>query len=467
MTSLNQQVDPLLKIHSETEAIRLASETPMADRVVTDIFAYTQKLTQQVVLREGPGRGSWRDKIDRIVISRIFGYPLMLLLLGGVFWLTITGANIPSEMIASALFAFQDVLTAWFQWLNAPAWLHGVLVLGMYRTLAWVVAVMLPPMAIFFPLFTLLEDVGYLPRVAFNLDNMFKKAKACGKQCLTMCMGFGCNAAGVVSARIIDSPRERLIAILTNNFVPCNGRFPTLIAIASIFATSTIALPQSLQATGMIMLLILFGVMATFTVSWLLSRTILKGEASSLVLELPAYRRPKFGAVIYRSFIDRTIFVLRRAVIVAAPAGAVTWILANVYIGDVNVVAYAAGLLDPAAKAIGLDGFILMAFILGIPANEIVVPVLLMSYLATGQLTEFSSLLELKNILIANGWTWLTAFNTMLFALLHWPCATTLLSMFKETGSKKWTLAGFLIPTVIAFSVCFLVAQSAYLLGLA
>lgn len=467
MTSLNQQVDPLLKIHSETEAIRLASETPMADRVVTDIFAYTQKLTQQVVLREGPGRGSWRDKIDRIVISRIFGYPLMLLLLGGVFWLTITGANIPSEMIASALFAFQDVLTAWFQWLNAPAWLHGVLVLGMYRTLAWVVAVMLPPMAIFFPLFTLLEDVGYLPRVAFNLDNMFKKARACGKQCLTMCMGFGCNAAGVVSARIIDSPRERLIAILTNNFVPCNGRFPTLIAIASIFATSTIALPQSLQATGMIMLLILFGVTVTFTVSWLLSRTILKGEASSLVLELPAYRRPKLGAVIYRSFIDRTSFVLRRAVIVAAPAGAVTWILANVYIGDVNVVAYAAGLLDPAAKAIGLDGFILMAFILGIPANEIVVPVLLMSYLATGQLTEFSSLLELKNILIANGWTWLTAFNTMLFALLHWPCATTLLSMFKETGSKKWTLAGFLIPTVIAFSVCFLVAQSAYLLGLA
>lgn len=467
MTSLNQQVDPLLKIHSETEAIRLASETPMADRVVTDIFAYTQRLTQQVVLREGPSQGSWRDKIDRIVISRTFGYPLMLLLLGGVFWLTITGANIPSEMIASALFAFQDVLTEWFQWLNAPVWLHGVLVLGMYRTLAWVVAVMLPPMAIFFPLFTLLEDVGYLPRVAFNLDNMFKKAKACGKQCLTMCMGFGCNAAGVVSARIIDSPRERLIAILTNNFVPCNGRFPTLIAIASIFATSAVALPQSLQATGMIMLLILFGVTVTFTVSWLLSRTILKGEASSLVLELPAYRRPKLGAVIYRSFIDRTIFVLRRAVVVAAPAGAVTWILANVYIGDVNVVAYAAGLLDPPAKAIGLDGFILMAFILGIPANEIVVPVLLMSYLATGQLTEFSSLPELKNILIANGWTWLTAFNTMLFALLHWPCATTLLSMFKETGSKKWTLAGFLIPTVIAFSVCFLVAQFAYLLGLA
>lgn len=466
MTTINNQIDPLLKIHSEIEGIRLSSETPMADRVVTDIFAYSQKLTQQVVLREDESQKSWRDKVDRIVISRTFGYPLMLLLLGVVFWITITGANIPSEMIASVLFAFQDVLTQWFQLLNAPAWLHGVLVLGMYRTLAWVVAVMLPPMAIFFPLFTLLEDVGYLPRVAFNLDNMFKKAKACGKQCLTMCMGFGCNAAGVVSTRIIDSPRERLIAILTNNFVPCNGRFPTLIAIASIFATGTIALSQSLQATGIIILLILLGVFVTFTVSWLLSKTILKGEASSLVLELPPYRKPKFGSVLYRSIIDRTIFVLRRAIVVAAPAGALTWILANVYIGELNIISYAAGILDPAARAIGLDGFILMAFILGFPANEIVVPILLMSYLATGQLTEFGSLVELKEVLVANGWTWLTAFNMMLFALLHWPCTTTLLSMYKETGSKKWTLMGLLIPTAVAFLVCFIVAQTAYLLNL-
>lgn len=466
MSTLNPY-DALLKIYSDTESIRLSSGTPIADRVVTDIFNYTEQLTKRVVFREAPLQVSWKDKIDKIVISRLFGYPLMLLLLGAVFWLTIAGANVPSKMIASVLFAFQDVLTQWFQVVQAPAWLHGALVLGMYRTLAWVTAVMLPPMAIFFPMFTLLEDLGYLPRVAFNLDNMFKKANACGKQCLTMCMGFGCNAAGIVSTRIIDSPRERLVAILTNNFVPCNGRFPTLIAISSIFMTSTLAFSQSLIAAGMITLLVLFGVAITFTVSWALSKTILRGEPSSLVLELPPYRRPKVGAVFYRSIIDRTVFVLRRAIVIAAPAGAVTWILANVYIGDVSVIAYIAGVLDPIAKSIGLDGFILMAFILGLPANEIVVPILLMSYLATGQLTEFESLFELKKVLLANGWTWLTAFNTMLFALLHWPCATTLLSMYKETGSKKWTFMGFIIPTAIAFTVCFVIAQAAYFLGLA
>jgi len=466
MSTLNP-MNPLLKIYFDTESIRLSSGTPIADRVVTDIFNYTEQLAKQVVFREDPLQVSWKDKIDKIVISRVFGYPLMLLLLGAVFWLTIAGANVPSKMLASVLFAFQDLLTHWFQLVQAPAWLHGVLVLGMYRTLAWVTAVMLPPMAIFFPLFTLLEDLGYLPRVAFNLDNMFKKANACGKQCLTMCMGFGCNAAGIVSTRIIDSPRERLVAILTNNFVPCNGRFPTLIAISSIFMTSTLAFSQSLLAAGMITLLVLLGVAITFAVSWALSKTILRGEPSSLVLELPPYRRPKVGAVFYRSIIDRTVFVLRRAIVIAAPAGALTWILANVYIGDVSVIAYIAGVLDPLAKAIGLDGFILMAFILGLPANEIVVPILLMSYLATGQLTEFESLFELKKVLLANGWTWLTAFNTMLFALLHWPCATTLLSMFKETGSKKWTFMGFIIPTALAFTVCFIIAQVAYLLGLA
>ncbi|HWQ43569.1 MAG TPA: nucleoside recognition domain-containing protein [Desulfosporosinus sp.] len=466
MSKLNP-MDPFLKIYLDTESIRLSSGTPLADLVVTDIFAYTEKLAERVVLREDSIQTNWKDKIDKLIISRVFGYPLMLLLLGAVFWLTIAGANVPSEMLANLLFAFQDILTQWFQLIQAPAWLHGVLVLGMYRTLAWVIAVMLPPMAIFFPLFTFLEDLGYLPRVAFNLDNMFKKAKACGKQCLTMCMGFGCNAAGIVSARIIDSPRERLIAILTNNFVPCNGRFPTLIAISSIFVTSAFAFSQSLLAAGMITLLVLLGIAVTFAVSWSLSKTLLKGEPSSMVLELPPYRKPKIGAVFYRSIIDRTIFVLRRAIVVAAPAGALTWILANVYIGDVSVLAYTAGVLDPIAKAIGLDGFILMAFILGLPANEIVVPVLLMCYLATGQLTDFDSLFELKKVLLANGWTWLTAFNTMLFALLHWPCATTLLSMYKETGSKKWTFMGFIIPTAIAFTVCFIIAQVAYFLGLA
>lgn len=468
MSIIQESPDHLLKVYSDAECIRTTSNIPIADRVVKDIFTQSEQIAQSVIKQEYSREKSLDNKIDKIVTSRIFGYPLMLILLGVVFWITITGANIPSKMIATVLFAFQDVLTQWFQVIHAPVWLHGVLVLGMYRTLAWVVSVMLPPMAIFFPLFTLLEDLGYLPRVAFNLDHLFNKAKACGKQCLTMCMGFGCNAAGVVAARIIDSPRERLIAILTNNFVPCNGRFPTLITIASIFMTGALALSQeSLVAAGTITILVLIGIAVTFIVSKILSETVLKGESSSLVLELPPYRKPKFGAVLYRSIIDRTIFVLRRAIVVAAPAGALTWLLANIYIGDVSVIGFVAGILDPIAKAIGLDGFILMAFILGLPANEIVIPILLMSYLATGQLTEFESLQGLKDVLIANGWTWLTAINTMLFALLHWPCATTLLGMYKETGSKKWTIMGFIIPTVIVFAVCFIVAQATYLLGLA
>jgi ferrous iron transport protein B len=468
MSTIPESLNHLLKVYSDAECIRTTSNIPIADRVVKDIFIQSEQIAQSVVKQEYSREKSLDNRIDKIVTSRIFGYPLMLILLGVVFWITITGANIPSEMIAIVLFGFQDVLTQWFQVIHAPAWLHGVLVLGMYRTLAWVIAVMLPPMAIFFPLFTLLEDLGYLPRVAFNLDHIFNKAKACGKQCLTMCMGFGCNAAGVVAARIIDSPRERLIAILTNNFVPCNGRFPTLIVIASIFMTGALTLFQeSLVAAGTITLLVLIGIAVTFTVSKILSETVLKGETSSLVLELPPYRKPKVGAVLYRSIIDRTLFVLRRAIVVAAPAGAMTWILANIYIGDVSVIGYIAGMLDPIAKVIGLDGFILMAFILGLPANEIVIPILLMSYLATGQLTEFESLQGLKDVLVANGWTWLTAINTMLFALLHWPCATTLLSMYKETGSKKWTIMGFIIPTVIAFTVCFIVTLAVDFIGLA
>ena len=458
--------DPLLKLYRDTETIREDFGHSITDRVVTDIFAYSEKLANRVVCREQEQARRWREGIDKIVISRAFGYPIMLGILGLIFWITIVGANVPSQLLATALFSFQDTLTQGFNALGAPAWLHGVLVLGMYRTLAWVVAVMLPPMAIFFPLFTLLEDLGYLPRVAFNLDHMFKKAKACGKQCLTMCMGFGCNAAGVVSTRIIDSPRERLIAILTNNFVPCNGRFPTLIAIASIFIAGMAAFSQSLLAAGSVIFMVLFGILVTFGVSWGLSMTLLKGEPSSMVLELPPYRRPKVRSVLYRSMLDRTLFVLRRAVIVAAPAGAATWVLANVWVGEASILTHIAAFLDPAAKVIGLDGFILMAFILGIPANEIVIPVLLMSYLATGQLTDFSTLAELKEVLLANGWTWLTALNTMLFSLLHWPCATTLLSMYKETGSKKWTGLGFLLPTVIAFAVCFIVTQIVCGLGL-
>jgi ferrous iron transport protein B len=408
-----------------------------------------------------------RDRvIDNYITSKIFGIPLMLLMLGVVLWITITGANIPSRIIANFLFSIEDKLTIWFNNMNFPQWIHGVLVLGLYRTLAWVISVMLPPMAIFFPLFTILEDLGYLPRVAFNLDHLFKKACAHGKQCLTMCMGFGCNAAGIIACRIIDSPRERLIAILTNNFVPCNGRFPTLIAISTVFLVSKSASGFSLLPTLAVTALIVLGIGVTLLVSYGLSKTILKGVPSTFTLELPPYRVPQVGRVLYTSIIDRTMFVLWRAAVVAAPAGAITWILANIYIGDLSIIGHIAAFLDPFAKIIGLDGFILMAFILGLPANEIVLPILLMAYLSTGSMIEFDSIEALRKILLDHGWTYLTALNTMLFSLLHWPCGTTLFTIRKETGSLKWTALGALIPTAIAIVVCFITTIIFRVLGL-
>lgn len=408
-----------------------------------------------------------RDRvIDNYITSKIFGIPLMLLMLGVVLWITITGANIPSAMIADFLFGIEEKLTIWFNNMNSPQWLHGLLVLGLYRTLAWVISVMLPPMAIFFPLFTILEDLGYLPRVAFNLDHLFKKACAHGKQCLTMCMGFGCNAAGIIACRIIDSPRERLIAILTNNFVPCNGRFPTLIAISTVFLVSKSASGFSLLPTLAVTALIVLGIGVTLLVSYGLSKTILKGVPSTFTLELPPYRVPQVGRVLYTSIIDRTMFVLWRAAVVAAPAGAITWILANIFIGDLSIIGHIAAFLDPFAKLIGLDGFILMAFILGLPANEIVLPILLMAYLSTGSMIEFDSIEALRKILLDHGWTYLTALNTMLFSLLHWPCGTTLFTIRKETGSLKWTALGALIPTAIAIVVCFITTIIFRILGL-
>lgn len=465
---MNSKSTTLSDVYAEANKLRLSAGNRLGDTIVSDIYSNAEQIARKVVTHNHDQPSNWDAKLDDILTSRLFGYPIMLLLLSMIFWITIEGANIPSALIADALFAFQDQLSEWFMLAGAPGWLHGVLILGLYRGLAWVVSVMLPPMAIFFPLFTLLEDLGYLPRVAFNMDNLFKKSKACGKQILTMCMGFGCNAAGVVACRIIDSPRERLIALLTNNFVPCNGRFPTLIAIATIFMGGAMASEFSTIAVSLVITAtVLTGIAVTFAVSWLLSHTILKGEPSSLVLELPPYRRPQIGAVIYRSVIDRTLFVLRRAVIMAAPAGAITWILGNVYIGDMSIISHLAGWLQPLGYAIGIDGFILLAFILGLPANEIVVPILLMSYLSTGQMVEFESIGELRQVLLDHGWTWLTAVCATLFCLLHWPCTTTLLSAYKESGSGKWTVMAFLIPTVIAFTVCFVVAQSARLLGLA
>lgn len=408
-----------------------------------------------------------RDRvIDKYITSRIFGIPLMIAILASVLWLTIAGANVPSDMLARGLFALEDKLTLLFAQLNAPKWLHGVLILGLYKTMAWVISVMLPPMAIFFPLFTILEDLGYLPRVALNLDHLFKKACAHGKQCLSMCMGLGCNSAGVIGCRIIESPRERLIAILTNNFIPCNGRFPTIIAISSVFLIAKgggdLSILPALAVTGIVVL----GVIMTLFISRLLSKTVLKGYPSSFTLELPPYRMPQIGRVIYTSIIDRTIFVLARAVLIAAPAGVITWILANVYIGNLSVLGHVVTFIDPFARFIGLDGYILMAFVLGIPANEIVIPILIMAYLSTGTMVDFQSIDSLRDILLSHGWTYLTALNVLLFSLLHWPCATTLLTIRKETGSIKWTLFAAAMPTGIAIVVCFITTSIARILGL-
>ena len=369
-------------------------------------------------------------RLDRIFTSRWSGYPVMIGLLAVVFWLTITGANYPSQLLSEGLFWVQDRLTELFQYLHAPDWLHGALILGVYRVLAWVVSVMLPPMAIFFPLFTLLEDAGYLPRIAYNLDKPFKRCCACGKQALTMCMGFGCNAAGVIGCRIIDSPRERLLAILTNNFVPCNGRFPTLIAVLTMFFVGTAGgFFDSVLSALLLTCAIVLGVVMTLLITRILSKTVLKGMPSSFTLELPPYRKPQIGKVIVRSIFDRTLFVLGRAVCVAAPAGLLIWLMANVTVGDATILNHCADFLDPFGKLMGLDGVILLAFILGLPANEIVVPIIIMTYMAQGSILELSDLEAMRALFVDHGWTWITAISMMLFSLMHWPCSTTLITI--------------------------------------
>lgn len=404
-------------------------------------------------------------RIDKIITSRAGGYPLMLALLALIFWLTIVGANYPSQLLSALLFRFQDMLTALFTTLGAPDWLHGAVVLGIYRVLAWVISVMLPPMAIFFPLFTLLEDVGYLPRVAYNLDKPFKRCKACGKQALCMAMGFGCNAAGIVGSRIIDSPRERLLAILTNNFVPCNGRFPTLIALLTMFFIGSSGGGSSLLSALLMTAVIVFSVGMTFAVTRLLSATLLRGMPSSFTLELPPYRKPQIGKVIVRSIFDRTLFVLGRAAAVAAPAGLIIWLMANVNVGGLSLLSHCAGFLDPFARIMGMDGVILMAFILGFPANEIVIPIIIMAYTAQGSILELGSLTQLRELLIANGWSWVTAVSVMIFSLLHWPCSTALITAYRETRSLKWTALTAAIPTAAGMLLCMLFTAAARLLS--
>jgi ferrous iron transport protein B len=392
----------------------------------------------------------------------------MLLLLAVIIWLTVSGANVVSDAIANILFGFGDWARALFVSWNIPWWITGFLWDGVYRGLAWVISVMLPPMAIFFPAFTFLEDLGYLPRVAFNLDWLFKTAGAHGKQSLTMAMGFGCNAAGVVSTRVIDSPRERLIAILTNNFVPCNGRFPTLIMLATVFVAA--AFPPALTsfiAAGTVVGVVLIGIAFTFLMSWLLSRTMLKGEASAFTLELPPYRRPNISRILYTSILDRTLFVLWRAIQTAAPAGAIIWILANIPAGDSNLARVIADWLNPFGLLLGLDGVILLAYIIAIPANEIVVPTMMMVYMGAGMMIDGpGTSAGIYDLLVnGNGWTMLTAINLMLFALLHNPCATTIMTIYKETKSLKWATVSVVITLGVAFLVTFLTAGIARLMG--
>lgn len=440
------------------------NQEKLKDIIVETIVKEAERISKEVVTFEHKKYNLLDRKIDRVLTSKITGYPIMIILLGIIFWITIYGANYVSQILGNVLFGIQDKLSELFISINAPDWLHGVLVLGCYRVLAWVVSVMLPPMAIFFPLFTLLEDVGYLPRIAYNLDNVFKKCQACGKQALTMCMGFGCNAAGIIGCRIIDSPRERLIAILTNNFVPCNGRFPGIIAILTMFFVGfSGGVKQSICAAVLLTGAVLLGVIITFISTKILSKTILKGVPSSFTLELPSYRKPQILKVLIRSFFDRTLFVLGRAVCVAIPSGILIWIMANVDINGFSVLTHCSNFLNPLGRFMGLDGVILISFILGFPANEIVIPIMIMTYMSQGTLIQLDNLVEIKQLFVENGWTWITAISTMLFSLMHWPCSTTLLTIKKETNSLKWSIVAVLVPTVLGFISCSLFANIARL----
>lgn len=442
-----------------TELTQTDNKESIHDSIVNAIMKKCEYIFKKAVTLHNPGYNMRDRKIDKILTSRLTGIPIMLLLLALIFWITIVGANYPSQWLSRLFDWLSVVITDALKYINTPPVIVSLLMDGIYKTTAWVVAVMLPPMAIFFPLFTLLEDLGYLPRIAFNMDSMFKGAGCHGKQCLTMCMGIGCNACGVTGCRIIDSPRERLIAIITNSFMPCNGRFPAIIAIITVFFAGTAAAPLNSLLTALIlMLVILLGVFATMGVSKLLSLTLLKGEASSFTLELPPYRSPQIGKIIVRSILDRTLFVLGRAVVVAAPAGLIIWLLANIEVGNTSLISYATNFLDPFARILGMDGIILAAFILGFPANEIVIPIMIMLYTNTGVLTDADSLSQMLSLFTANGWTVTTALCVIVFYLMHFPCSTTCISIYKETKSLKWTLVSFFTPLLCGFLLCFIIS---------
>ena len=453
----NKEIDKVKKEVLENLKEKEIRQEEFKEKIVSTIVKDAEEIGKKVCKFENKDYANRDRKIDKILTSKKYGIPIMILFLLLIFWITIVGANYPSQFLFSIFGNIQEKLIEFATYIHCPEWLSNMLILGIYQTLTWVISVMLPPMAIFFPLFTILEDLGYLPRIAFNMDGFFKKACCSGKQMITMCMGFGCNSCGVTGCRIIDSPRERLIAILTNNLVPCNGRFPFLITIATIFIVGTIGgIGASIVSTIAVMFVIILGIIMTLVISKILSKTILKGMPSSFVLELPPYRKPQFLKVLVRSIFDRTIFILGRAVAVAAPAGLVIWLFANIGIQGQSLLTIIANFLDPLANLMGLDGYILTAFILGIPANEIVLPIILMCYMQGTSLVNMEDTFAIGEILRQNGWTILTAINVMLFTVFHFPCATTLLTIKKETGSWKWTAVGFLIPTVCGIVLCVL-----------
>ncbi len=461
MTNAEGRKQHIQNLLQKADRLHQNLDGSFSDRLVSSIYKEATAIARSSVIESGNRRAGWDVHFDRIATHPITGFPLMFLLLAAIFWITIEGANYPSQLIARGLFWIEGWAAGLFQQIGMPAWLTGFLWHGVWRGLAWVVSVMLPPMAIFFPLFTILEDFGYLPRVAFNMDALFRRVGAHGKQALTMAMGFGCNAAGVISTRIIDSPRERLIAIITNNFVPCNGRWPTLIMMATIFIAAPFpAGVGSLVAAASLMAVTLFGVFMTLVVSLGLSKTLLKGTPSVFTLELPPYRKPRILQTLYTSLIDRTIFVLWRAIIMAAPAGAVIWILGNTHIGGLPLSNHIANALDPLGRLIGLDGVVLLAYIIAIPANEIVIPTIIMAYSQASMMIELDSLEALRHLLVdQHGWTIVTAISLMLFSLLHNPCSTTILTIWKETRSAKWTAVATFLPLAIAFIVNFLFVQ--------
>lgn len=428
----------------------------VAEEIVSTRMKFAQYLCNNCIKYKSNG-SSLQKRLDKLFTGRITAFPIMLVFLCIIFFITLKGANYPSALLSTLMQKLESLLLICADYLKFPPFLKGILINGSFRVMGWVVAVMLPPMAIFFPLFTLLEDFGYLPRVAYNLDKPFSKCNACGKQSLCMCMGLGCNAAGVTGCRIIDSKRERLLAILTNSFIPCNGKYPTLITLLSLFFLPIGFINGTLTTSLFLTVIIIGCVLLTFLFTKILSVTLLKGEKSSFTLELPPFRKPQLIKVLVRSVFDRTLGVLWRAVIVAAPSGAVIWLLANTQINNNSLLSIISSFLNPFATLLGLDGVILTAFILGLPANEIVLPIILMIYSGGNVLSDTFSTQAVKTILLSNGWTQLTALCTIIFSCLHWPCSTTLLTIKKESQSIKWTVISALLPTIAGITLCFLI----------